>query len=396
MLLDLSYLFVVGSGWFLAIFLFFRGGLANRFYSIMLMIIMYEILMQYIFREYDYRDYLILFHIRDSIFFLYGVFLYFYILAITKQMQSFTFNYSLHMLPGLLVLGINCHPKTIPLSSFSRLVAYIDNSGILRWKEFFYICVFISAFTYLTASLRIILIYRKRTAVLNAYDIKILRRGQLMLIIYGYLMLLFFAISTVLYLKKSPYSNAASHFFCAFLATPVYFSGYISIVKNGIFDIIHKTETTVVDMTDTDDSSTEGKYARSRLSESASDEFLKKILHLINTERVYLNPELTLNSFAQEANISPFYISQVISLRLSTTFISLINEERIAYAKKLLIHPEHAGKTILEIAFISGFNSKTTFNTQFKEISGITPSEFRKTGGLVPYRKPLKQIHDTF
>ena len=54
---------------------------------------------------------------------------------------------------------------------------------------------------------------------------------------------------------------------------------------------------------------------------------------------------------------------------------TLINKYRIEEAKELLINsPEDS---ILKIAYTVGYNSKTTFNTTFKKIVGITPSEFR-------------------
>ncbi|MDE5450303.1 helix-turn-helix domain-containing protein, partial [Elizabethkingia meningoseptica] len=47
--------------------------------------------------------------------------------------------------------------------------------------------------------------------------------------------------------------------------------------------------------------------------------------------------------------------------------------------KKLLSGDPSKKFSILGIAFESGFNSKTSFNTIFKKTMGITPSEFRKS-----------------
>lgn len=46
-----------------------------------------------------------------------------------------------------------------------------------------------------------------------------------------------------------------------------------------------------------------------------------------------------------------------------------------------MIDPENREKTILEIAYAQGFNSKSTFNDVFRQNVGMTPSRFRD--GLV-------------
>lgn len=379
MLVDLLYLFVIGSGWFLAVFLFLRRGLANRFFSILVIILMYEIFMQYLFREYDYHEYQIFFNIRDALFFLYGVLTYFYFLTVTDRMESLTIYHSLHMIPAMTVLAMNTLLVKILPAPFVSLLTFIDQSGIVEWRELFYFSVFISSFIYLALSLATMLSYRKKSKCIITSENKIHRNWQLILISYCYSILGFFIISTVLYFKKSPYSNITSHAFCAYIAIPVFFTGYISLLNNKLFHIFHKTKMKVDCFGDNKSSGKSEKYAKSRISESMSEEYLNRILNLLDIEKVYLDPDLTLNSFAEKACISPYHVSQIISQKLTLNFYSLINSRRITYAKSMLVHPEHTCKTVLEIAFNSGFNSKTTFNTKFKDLTGITPSEFRKT-----------------
>ena len=63
---------------------------------------------------------------------------------------------------------------------------------------------------------------------------------------------------------------------------------------------------------------------------------------------------------------------------LKTTFYNFINKYRVEEAKKLLASTKMDEFNILGIAFASGFNSKTTFNTTFKKIVGISPSQYSK------------------
>jgi AraC-like DNA-binding protein len=56
-------------------------------------------------------------------------------------------------------------------------------------------------------------------------------------------------------------------------------------------------------------------------------------------------------------------------------FRNFINRFRVEEAQRLLkSDPE---MSILTICFEVGFNSKSTFNTAFKKISGITPRDYR-------------------
>ncbi|HMW61326.1 MAG TPA: helix-turn-helix domain-containing protein [Leptospiraceae bacterium] len=59
---------------------------------------------------------------------------------------------------------------------------------------------------------------------------------------------------------------------------------------------------------------------------------------------------------------------------LTTTPESYNGRYRVAEAERLMkAHPE---KTLIEIAFESGFNSKTSFHGGFKKLRGVAPSKF--------------------
>jgi AraC-like DNA-binding protein len=63
---------------------------------------------------------------------------------------------------------------------------------------------------------------------------------------------------------------------------------------------------------------------------------------------------------------------------LNKNFMDLLNNYRIEEAKEMLLKPGKNDRSILEIAFEVGFNSKEVFNRCFKKYTGMTPSEFKK------------------
>ncbi len=71
------------------------------------------------------------------------------------------------------------------------------------------------------------------------------------------------------------------------------------------------------------------------------------------------------------------YITQILNEKHKKNFFTFINEYRVKEVIERLIDPRYRHYTILAIAFDSGFNSKTTFNSIFKTQTGLTPSEFR-------------------
>ena len=119
------------------------------------------------------------------------------------------------------------------------------------------------------------------------------------------------------------------------------------------------------------------KYERSALPEARQVELMNQLKDLMVKDRLFLEPELTIQTLGEKLNVSPYYISQVINQKLKNNFYDFINAYRVEEAKNLLLKPSHDNFTILAIAFESGFNSKTTLNTVFKKFTTQTPSEFK-------------------
>ncbi|WP_026450874.1 helix-turn-helix domain-containing protein [Aequorivita capsosiphonis] len=96
-------------------------------------------------------------------------------------------------------------------------------------------------------------------------------------------------------------------------------------------------------------------------------------------EKKFLDSSITLDSMADDLQISSSHLSRMINAELKTTFSNYINLLRVKEAKIYLLQPEFSEYTLLAIGLEAGFNSKTTFNTTFKKITGQTPSQFKKT-----------------
>jgi AraC-like DNA-binding protein len=120
------------------------------------------------------------------------------------------------------------------------------------------------------------------------------------------------------------------------------------------------------------------KYEKNALSDSEKDEYIKKLKEYMDEHKPYLNPTLSLTDLANELGMPSFALSQVLNLKAGQNFYEFINNYRIEESKRLLAESSQNGKTILEILYQCGFNSKSVFNSAFRKYTSMTPSEFKK------------------
>lgn len=117
------------------------------------------------------------------------------------------------------------------------------------------------------------------------------------------------------------------------------------------------------------------RYEKSKLTAEKKEEYLAKLKNYLDSEKPFLTPSITLNDLSEYLDIPSRDLSQVINESFKMNFYDLINTRRVEEAKKMLKSSNN--KTILEILYQSGFNSKSTFNAVFKKCTGITPTEYK-------------------
>ncbi|OHD62697.1 MAG: hypothetical protein A2176_12740 [Spirochaetes bacterium RBG_13_51_14] len=117
------------------------------------------------------------------------------------------------------------------------------------------------------------------------------------------------------------------------------------------------------------------RYKRSFLMGLDIDTIRVKLFSLMEKEHAYRDGDMTLRTLSQKMSLTPHQLSQFLNEQLKTSFATFINKYRVNEAKKLL--SENADQNILTICYVVGFNSKSSFNTVFKKLTGRTPTVFR-------------------
>jgi len=293
-----------------------------------------------------------------------GPLLFLYVKALTTSLFTFKKKYWLHFIP----LGINfvCWIPFYLKNGEQKLYLYNNNliiSPLLSLLIGILFAVQLSIYLVLTSKL-LKKHYSKSKESFSAME-KI-KLGWIRHLIWGLFSLI------CLYLLwdiKHYYCPPALNFLkkLVFIWNPllVFFLGYKGLTQPEIFS--------------GGENKNNKKYIHSTLSKAQAEEYLNTLQDYMDKEKPYLDGELTITSLAEKLSIPSRYISQVINERLNQNFFDFVNQYRVKEAKKLLLQGQAPQYSILDIAYDSGFNSKSSFNFVFKKYSRMTPSQFRQS-----------------
>lgn len=143
------------------------------------------------------------------------------------------------------------------------------------------------------------------------------------------------------------------------------------------------------------------KYAHSVLSNSEIDQLGQRLIDLMASDKLYLDPELSVERLAEILDTSRHKFSQFLNHVLRKSYSEYINELRIEEAKRLLVNPNMHQYTLQAVANTAGFSSYTTFFQVFKKLVGMTPQEYKKSysniqNSIIPLNGVQRRAEDNF
>ena len=308
-----------------------------------------------------------------SLLLLHGPFLYFYIFALVVNPNKFRTEDLLHFTPFLLFNLYLIIVSFLPMVSERISLSHVANeheSPLLF--QMFLMLVVLSGPVYFVLSIRLfksldIQIFNNFSSAEN------INPDWLRKLVY-----IFGSVWTLLMVVATTYHvfHLFSWIFCTdgislSLSIFIILIGYYGLKQKELFSYPEK-ESLVLEQK-------QEKYSGSRLKESEARLYLEKLNNYMATEKPYLKPDLNLPQLAKEVNIPSHYLSQVINENIGQNFFDFINRQRVEDVKYKISDPRYTNFSILGIAFESGFNSKSAFNRVFKNITGLTPSEYKKS-----------------
>lgn len=109
-----------------------------------------------------------------------------------------------------------------------------------------------------------------------------------------------------------------------------------------------------------------------------AEDLLLQLKKSMEQERLYLDTELNLTGLAKHLGIPPKQLSAVLNQHLHKNFNEFVNEYRVELFKEKWLNGESGAYTITGIAYDCGFSSQATFQRVFKQVTGVSPTEFKR------------------
>lgn len=300
--------------------------------------------------------------------FLYMPLLFLYILSFTKKEFAFKKVYWLHFIPFIVCCGYiiaEYHFQNVGLIrerlQDGALFTPIEDqlSGLAEYLQFM---------IYAVASLLILRNYRQNIKEVYSY-IENINLSWLNFVVFGFIgwKLLRF-IDEVLWLATGQ-SNLT--LYIIYIVAELAFLTFVCIM------FLKGLKQPVV-FTGNEVNQVRKKYQKTLLSDKQKEKYKNKLIDYMETQKPYLNPSLTLGQLARLVSLPAYQLSRVINSCLHQNFYDFINSYRVKESQRLLSEPAQDRKTVLEILYETGFNSKSVFNSAFKKYTGMTPTQFRK------------------
>lgn len=305
---------------------------------------------------------------------IHGPVLFFYALALTNPSYFKNYSWVLHLIPSMAM-----YVYLIPFFSLSAsekiYVFQHEGIGYEGFMVFSVILITISGFAYIIWSSVLLRQHKRNITQYFSYTERV-NLDWLQYLIYG---------MGIIWLITLLGNDAL--IFAAVVAF-VLFMGFYGIKQVGIFTYTDKflppqylTEieplNEIKEGENIDNEEViKKKYLKSGLSEEQATQLLNDLAHLMTTEKLFKNSELTLPDLATRLKVHPNYLSQTINEKEGVNFYDYVNTLRIDEFKKLAALPESKQYTLLALAYDCGFNSKSSFNRYFKKMTDSSPSEY--------------------
>jgi AraC-like DNA-binding protein len=287
----------------------------------------------------------------DHLAFLIGPLSYFYIKSLLESGFTLRKQDWLHFLPA-------------PAAWVVSLVVFQHYDPFVIWKfsgrVYFSAAVLLQNLAYLPPALKVLQAHGLTWRSFLSY-IDNSRLAWVRFFVCGYIVLwivqfqIFLSWDAIVNPPWCPYARSLY-----FLTTFLFFNGmvYLGLKKPEIF---HQGQ----------------KYQHSILKSSDKDHYRAKLASMMDQEKLYLQPDLTLAEVARKLELHPLYVSQLINESFQQNFRDYLNRYRVEESKRLLIM-ESQRLNILGVALDTGFNSKSAFNRAFKKHTGSTPKEYKR------------------
>ena len=305
----------------------------------------------------DYR--IFGFPLLSSSFLLFNPALYLYIRSLTFKEFRLKRIQLLHLLPFLL-FEVFAYIVREPVS----LETFFHTDPKLTFRLLFAIATIVSWSIY--NPLSIWMVIRHRRNLVNEFSTIDSSRNLawinfISLFYLSYCFTAFFIGTFGLIVPMNPDSPHIYNY--SVLLALIYITGFYGLRQRDIFRKSEPEEKTIA-------------YKYSILNEKKKAEIREKILLCFEKDKPYLNPDLNMETLSASLKIPRYQLTEVLNTEIGKNFFQFVNSYRIDSVKKMLSDPANR-YSIEAIGYECGFNSKSSFFTVFRTLTGLTPLQFK-------------------
>ncbi len=298
---------------------------------------------------------------------LHGPFLFMYTSHLIEFNKYKRIHNWIHFLPFLLVNVYLVDFYSLPIEQ--KLFVFANEGiGYETFTKVNWIIIIISGLTYTLWNLILIKRYQKK--IKNRFsNIDRINLKWLQYLIYGLL-----SVWVIV-----PFGEDSHIFFATTLF--VLLIGVFGIQQGHIFSNQSSLETNndnenIKEEYNLHESNSNIRYLKSGLTEEKRKLIETGLIKLMDGEKLYLDPELSLSFLSSKLDMQSNYVSQFVNEEFGGSFYDYINSRRVSEFKRRVGMPKYSHYKLIEVAYDCGFNSKSTFNRVFKKMNGLTPSEY--------------------
>jgi AraC-like DNA-binding protein len=327
-----------------------------------------------------YRD--IIFYIPFQQLFFIGPVLFFYIQSLLNPAFKLNKKQFLHLIPALLYLIYS-----LIVFVYDKLILgkyyFYENGMDKDFDAWYQYSGFVSMFIYLILSLKFYSNYRKLIVQItsNADSVLFDWIKKYLFAFLGMILLKVFA--EIFFTIFPEYTNYVGVWWFYLLFSLILYyiaiTGYANAVetKFGFQMSVFDKKPILLLNQNQENNTIEIEYEEIKTEISPEIKLWKaKIETLIQSEKLYQNPELSLTEIAKKLESNSSIISRAINQGFAMNFNDFINNYRIEAVKEMFQNGEHKKSTLIGIAYDCGFNSKATFNRAFKKNTNFSPKEY--------------------
>jgi AraC family transcriptional regulator len=100
----------------------------------------------------------------------------------------------------------------------------------------------------------------------------------------------------------------------------------------------------------------------------------RQLLQVVEYINEHLDQDIKLADLAALLGMSQFHFSHLFKQAMGMAPYQYLLQQRVERAKQLL---QQTDRSIMDIAFLCGFNSHSHLSKQFRQLTGITPTAYR-------------------